>query len=111
MAANPVSDEIAAALGAFCRGGSGPTHTALSRVFQRCGYASAAPYAANDPFNQPNKEVRVTETVAAAAPRAYFSSTLVKCGGTTFQNSCVIRGVGSDLVVEGGTSDPCSIKY
>jgi hypothetical protein len=66
MAANPVSDDIAAALGAFCRGGDGPTHTALTRVFQRCGYASAAPYVANDPFNQPNKEVRVTETVAAA---------------------------------------------
>lgn len=63
----PVSDEVAASLGAFCRGGSGPTHTALTQVFKRCGYGDVAPYDPTSSKIQINKEVRITETVSAAA--------------------------------------------
>ncbi|MEP7223758.1 MAG: abortive infection family protein [Actinomycetota bacterium] len=60
----PVSDEIGAALGAFFAGGSGPTHSTLTGVFQGSGYARADPY---DPsLQQPNKETRVQRVVAAA---------------------------------------------
>lgn len=77
MSTSPVNDEVAASLGAFCRGGYGPTHTALSAVFKRCGYGDAVPYSAISREMQPNKEVRVTETLAAAARETSRSLELV----------------------------------
>lgn len=62
----PISDEIAATLGAFVSGGAGPTHTKLTQVFDRTGYGSIAPYNFNNPNQQPNKENRVRFTIQAA---------------------------------------------
>jgi hypothetical protein len=74
---HPVSDEIAAALGAFVAGGAGPRHSSLTRVFGRCGYGSAAPYVPNSQLPQLNKEDRVRETVAAAVRDPHRSRELV----------------------------------
>ncbi len=63
---HPVSDEVGAALGAFLAGGVGPKHSTLSRVFTRAGYGAAAPYDPNSAIQQPNKENRARDTVAAA---------------------------------------------
>lgn len=78
MAKHPVSDEVAAALGAFVAGGVGPRHSTLSRVFARAGYGKAAQYSANSPLPQPNKEDRVRETVSAAAREPHRSRELVE---------------------------------
>jgi hypothetical protein len=86
MTSYPVSDEVAAALGAFCRGGSGPTHTALSQVFKRCGYGNAAPYDPTSSKIQINKEVRITETIAAAAREPHRSQELVSALLALFQS-------------------------
>lgn len=64
MSDHPVSHEVAACFGAFFTGGSGPTHSALSRVFDRTGYGDAAPY--RPPDLEPNKEDRVRTTILAA---------------------------------------------
>jgi|CXWL01.1.fsa_nt_gi hypothetical protein len=66
MAKHPVSDEIAATLGAFVTGGAGPRHSVLTRVFGRTGYEKAARYNPASQAQQPNKEDRVRDTVAAA---------------------------------------------
>ena len=66
MAQHPVSDEVAATLGAFVAGGAGPRHTVLTRVFTRTGYASAAPYNSRSAQQQMNKEDRVRSAVSAA---------------------------------------------
>jgi hypothetical protein len=66
MSKHPVSDEVAATLGAFVTGGTGPRHAVLTRVFGRSGYADAAPYDSQSPLQQMNKEDRVRTTVAAA---------------------------------------------
>lgn len=62
----PVSDEIAATLGAFVSGGDGPAHTKLTQVFDRTGYGSIAPYNFNNPNQKPNKENRIRFTIQAA---------------------------------------------
>ena len=85
MAIYPVSDEIAAALGAFYRGGSGPTHTALSRVFMRCGYGNEARCDPTSSKMQLNKEVRITETIADAAREPHRSHELVSALLRLFQ--------------------------
>ena len=56
MSRHPVSDEVAATLGAFVTGGDGPRHSVLTRVFGRTGYASAAPYDSRNTVQQMNKE-------------------------------------------------------
>ena len=66
MSRHPVSDEVAATLGAFVTGGYGPRHSVLTRVFGRTGYASAAPYASQSRVQQMNKEDRVRSAVSAA---------------------------------------------
>ena len=68
MSRHPASDEVAAALGAFVRGGDGPTHTALTRAFSRAGYGSVRPYdaASHDSRAKPSKENRIRDTVEAA---------------------------------------------
>ena len=66
MAKHPVSDEVAATLGAFVSGGAGPRHSVLTRVFGRTGYGNVAPYNPASQAQQPNKEDRVRDTVAAA---------------------------------------------
>ena len=66
MSRHPVSDEVAATLGAFVTGGHGPRHTVLTRVFGRTGYASAAPYDGQSAVQQMNKEDRVRSAVSAA---------------------------------------------
>ena len=66
MSRHPVSDEVAATLGAFLTGGHGPRHTVLTRVFGRTGYARSAPYDSGSTVQQPNKEDRVRSAVSAA---------------------------------------------
>ena len=66
MSRHPVSDEVAAALGAFLAGGVGPRHTVLTRVFGRTGYAKVAPYDGSSAVQQPNKEDRVRSVISAA---------------------------------------------
>lgn len=67
MPGAPVSEEIAAALGAFFSGGLGPTHSVLSGVFAGAGYADADPY--NPVMQGPNKETRVQLVISAACRR------------------------------------------
>jgi hypothetical protein len=78
MAKYPVSDEVGAALGAFVAGGVGPKHSTLTRVFARAGYGDAARYDPSDPLQQPNKENRVRDTVAAAARDQHRSRELIE---------------------------------
>lgn len=68
MNKHPVSDEVAAALGAFVGGGVGPTHTKLTRAFSRAGYGGVRPYdtSSRDVHARPNKEIRIRDTVEAA---------------------------------------------
>ena len=66
MSRHPVSDEVAATLGAFVTGGVGPRHSVLTRVFTRTGYASAAPYDSSSAVQQMNKEDRVRSAISAA---------------------------------------------
>ncbi len=80
MGGEPVSDEVAAALGAFVGGGRGPTHTTLTRAFSRAGYGDIAPYdaAATDVGRRPNKENRVRDTVEAAVRDPHRARELVE---------------------------------
>jgi hypothetical protein len=76
MTGPPVSEEIAAALGAFFAGGSGPTHSALTGVFGSAGYLDADPY---DPVAQtPNKETRVQRVISAAIKKPDRAKELVE---------------------------------
>ncbi len=77
MAKHPVSDEVGAALGAFVAGGVGPRHSTLTRVFTRAGYGDAAPYDPSNALQQPNKENRVRDTVAAAVRDPHRSRELI----------------------------------
>jgi hypothetical protein len=77
MAKHPVSDEVAATLGAFVAGGAGPRHSVLTRVFGRTGYGKAAPYNPSSQMQQPNKEDRVRDTVTAAVREPSRSRELV----------------------------------
>lgn len=71
----PVSDEIAGALGLFFHGGSGPSHTALTRAFARAGYGDADSY--DRDAGLPNKETRVQTVVWAACRRPARARELV----------------------------------
>lgn len=79
MSRDPLSDEVAAALGAFVGGGDGPTHTKLTRAFARAGYGDVAPYdATSDDFRlKPNKENRVRDTVEAAVRHPHRARELI----------------------------------
>ena len=67
MSRHPVSDEVAATLGAFVTGGHGPRHSVLTSVFVRTGYYGAAPYDRRSATQQMNKEDRVRNAISAAA--------------------------------------------
>ncbi len=75
---HPVSDEIAATLGAFVSGGDGPTHTVLTQIFDRTGYGSIAPYNWDDKSQQPNKENRVRLTVLESVGNPARSRDLIE---------------------------------
>lgn len=77
MSRHPVSNEVAAVLGAFVTGGDGPRHSVLTRVFARTGYAHAAPYDSQSRAQQMNKEDRVRNAVAAAVHEPARSRELV----------------------------------
>lgn len=64
MSKHPVSHEVAACFASLFWGGSGPTHSRLTTVFERAGYGYAAPY--RPPELDPNKESRVRDTLLAA---------------------------------------------
>lgn len=68
MSKHPASDEVAAALGSFVGGGTGPTHRELTRAFKRAGYGSVRPYdgSSHDFRAKPSKENRIRDTVEAA---------------------------------------------
>ena len=53
----PVSPEIAAAVGRIFAGGAGPRHTVLTTVFTQTGYAADDPY--DSVMQGPSKEVRI----------------------------------------------------
>lgn len=67
MPQQPVNDEIAAVLGKYFFGGSGPSHSELSRVFITAGYSQDDPY--DRTTQKPNKESRVRSVVQAACRR------------------------------------------
>ena len=77
MSKHPVSDEVAATLGAFVSGGDGPRHSVLTRVFGAAGYGEAAAYDTRREDLQPNKEDRVRATVRAAVREPARSRELV----------------------------------
>ena len=77
MPQHPVSDEVAATLGAFVTGGHGPRHSVLTRVFVRTGYDSAAPYDRRSPAQQMNKEDRVRNAISAAVRKPARARELV----------------------------------
>ncbi|CDZ90273.1 abortive infection family protein [Rhodococcus ruber] len=67
MVRPPVSEEIAATVARFYKGGAGPTHTKLTSAIRVGGYVDADPW---DPvMKTPSKEIRVV-TVIRAATRA-----------------------------------------
>lgn len=75
---HPVSPEVAAALAAFVAEGAGPTHSALSIVFDQTGYGYAAPYTPNSTRQQLNKADRVRKTVQAAMDNPRRSRDLIE---------------------------------
>ncbi|MCY3618874.1 MAG: abortive infection family protein [Acidimicrobiaceae bacterium] len=80
MSKHPASDEVAAALGAFVGGGTGPTHTELTRAFKRAGYGSVRPYdgSSQDFRDKPNKENRIRDTVEAAVRNPHRCRELIE---------------------------------
>jgi len=71
----PLNDEIAAAFAQFFFGGSGPSHSNLSRLFAAAGYGDADPY---DPNTQtPNKQQRVLAVFRASERRPAGARKLV----------------------------------
>lgn len=77
MGQHPVSNEVGAALGAFLAGGAGPSHSALTRVFERTGYGGAAPRTYVPGTQGPNKEDRVRRTVLDAVREPHRSKQLI----------------------------------
>ncbi len=77
MTSHPVSTEIGAALASFVEGGAGPTHSALSGVFQRSGFGTASPYDRSNTQLQPSKATRIRDTVAAATSETHRARELV----------------------------------
>ena len=77
MSRHPVSDEVAATLGAFVTGGDGPRHSVLTGVFGRTGYANAAPYDSTSAVQQMNKEDRVRRAISAAVREPALARELV----------------------------------
>ena len=68
---NPVSGEVVAALGAFIRGGVGPSHSLLTSAFQAAGLTGLTPYVPGSMQNL-NKVERIREagrSVWREAPR------------------------------------------
>jgi hypothetical protein len=64
MSRPPVSDDIAATVARFYKGGAGPTHPKLTSAIKVNGYIEADPW---DPvLKTPNKEVRVDAVIRAA---------------------------------------------
>ena len=99
MVRYPVSDEVAAALGAFVTGGAGPRHSTLTRLFGRSGYHAAAPYNPNSAAPQMNKEDRVRVTVSAAVREPARSRELVE-GLLAEYRVCRFFEAGTDPVGE-----------
>lgn len=64
MSSRPINDEISAVLGQFFFGGSGPSHTVLTRAFTAAGLAQYDRYDATT--GTPNKQQRVMEVCQAA---------------------------------------------
>lgn len=62
-----LTDEVAAALGAFFFAGAGPRHSTLTDCFTACGLADADPY--DQALGTPNKEQRVLLVCRAARRR------------------------------------------
>lgn len=64
MSRPPVSEDIAATVARFYRGGAGPTHPKLTAAIRKSGYTEADPW---DPETKsPSKEVRVIAVIQAA---------------------------------------------
>lgn len=75
MTTSILNNEIVSALAGFFYGGSGPTHTELTRVFVSTGYGDADPY---DPQERlPNKQERVLTVGAAAIRRPVGAQQLI----------------------------------
>jgi hypothetical protein len=72
----PVSDEIAGAFGAFFHGGTGPSHTKISGVLLRSGYAEGDKYVQGR-MDNPNKEERVQQAVRRSLRRPDRAKDLV----------------------------------
>ena len=64
FSAYPVESEIAGAVGKFFHGGTGPSHSAITRVLTACGYSDGHEYSP-DKFG-PNKEQRILSAFTAA---------------------------------------------
>lgn len=78
MGQPPVSQDIAAALGRFFHGGSGPSHSTLTAVFLSAGLSDVAPAPSGSQSTQgPNKEQRVQATVVAAIRKPQRARQLV----------------------------------
>lgn len=91
----PVSIEIAAAMGRIFVGGVGPRHTVLTDVFTRCGYASDDPY--DSAAQSPNKEVRIRTVLQAAVSRPQRAHD-------------VVEGLLAEMRAH-GTFDPANAEY
>lgn len=81
--ADPVTDEIGAAFGSFFFGGSGPSHSTLTRVFRGAGFSGDDPYDAST--GTPNKETRVLAVFDAARRRPQDGRRLVESLLTQFR--------------------------
>lgn len=60
----PLTGDIAGALARFFHGGSGPSHSSITRVLVGCGYSDG--YQPTQAVGGPNKEARVLQAFAAA---------------------------------------------
>lgn len=71
-----MSGEVGGAFGEFFYGGDGPTHAALTGIFQTAGYALADPYDSVD--GTPNKQQRVLAVFREAERRTTGAQRLVR---------------------------------
>lgn len=80
MTTPPISQEIGAALARFFFGGSGPSHSKLTRIFMAGGYGDDDPYV--PPLygkpGTPNKEQRVLQVFATAVRKPVGAKRLVE---------------------------------
>jgi hypothetical protein len=91
----PASDEVAGAFGLFFHAGIGPSHSALTGVFQRSGYSDADSYVPGDP-DGPNKETRVQSVVRAAARRPARARDLIEGLLTTLRVAGCFKATSDD---------------